>query len=78
MRGPVVVADTVLRHTHPVPSPETRMGMKGCGEVGTIGAPAAAMNAAVDALSSHGVRHLDMRASPPCVWAAIRGAAAAA
>jgi carbon-monoxide dehydrogenase large subunit len=57
--------------THATPSPETPMGVKGCGEVGTIGAPAAVMNAVVDALAGHGVRHMDMPASPSRVWAAI-------
>jgi carbon-monoxide dehydrogenase large subunit len=64
--------------THPVPSTETPMGVKGCGEVGSIGAPAAVINAVVDALADHGVRHIDMPASPPRIWAALKGAAAAA
>jgi carbon-monoxide dehydrogenase large subunit len=29
------------------------------------------MNAVVDALAGHGVRHMDMPASPARVWAAI-------
>jgi carbon-monoxide dehydrogenase large subunit len=57
--------------THATPSTDTPMGVKGCGEVGTIGAPAAVMNAVVDALEGHGVRHMDMPASPARVWAAI-------
>jgi xanthine dehydrogenase molybdopterin-binding subunit B len=39
--------------THSTPSVHTPMGVKGCGEVGTIGSPAAVTNAVVDALS-HG------------------------
>jgi carbon-monoxide dehydrogenase large subunit len=62
--------------THPVPSTETPMGVKGCGEVGSIGAPAAVINAVVDALAPYGIRHIDMPASPERVWAAIRAAAA--
>jgi carbon-monoxide dehydrogenase large subunit len=61
--------------THSTPSSDTPMGVKGCGEVGTIGAPAAVMNAVVDALSGLGVKHMDMPASPSRVWAAIRAAA---
>jgi carbon-monoxide dehydrogenase large subunit len=45
--------------------------VKGCGEVGTTGAPAAVMNAVVDALAGHGIQHMDMPASPGRVWAAI-------
>ena len=40
------------------------MGVKGCGEVGTIGSPAAVANAVVDALSHLGVNHVDMPATP--------------
>jgi len=62
--------------THATPSTDTPMGVKGCGEVGTIGAPAAVINAVVDALSGFGVKHLDMPASPARVWAAIAAARA--
>jgi hypothetical protein len=37
--------------THSTSCAHTPMGVKGCGEVGTIGSPAAVMNAVVDALS---------------------------
>jgi carbon-monoxide dehydrogenase large subunit len=47
------------------------LGMKGCGEAGSVGSIAAAMNAVSDALAPLGVRHLDMPASPQRVWAAI-------
>ena len=40
------------------------LGVKGCGEAGAIGAPAAITNAIVDALKPLGVRHLDMPATP--------------
>ena len=40
------------------------LGVKGCGELGTIGAPATVINAVVDALSHLGVTHVDMPASP--------------
>jgi len=50
------------------------LGAKGCGEAGAIGAPAALMNAVMDALAPRGVRHLDMPASPHRVWSALRHA----
>jgi carbon-monoxide dehydrogenase large subunit len=34
------------------------------------------MNAVVDALSAHGIRHFDMPATPPRVWQAIQEAKA--
>jgi carbon-monoxide dehydrogenase large subunit len=49
-------------------------GVKGCGEVGAIGSPAAVMNAVVDALKPYGITHLDMPATPERVWRAIQGA----
>ncbi|HEY0437837.1 MAG TPA: xanthine dehydrogenase family protein molybdopterin-binding subunit, partial [Phenylobacterium sp.] len=47
------------------------LGVKGCGEVGAIGSPPAVINAVVDALKDYGVRHIDMPASPPKIWAII-------
>jgi aerobic carbon-monoxide dehydrogenase large subunit len=48
------------------------LGVKGCGEVGTIASPAAMMNAVVDALSSYGITHLDMPATSQRIWDAIQ------
>jgi carbon-monoxide dehydrogenase large subunit len=48
------------------------LGVKGCGEAGAIGAPAAITNALVDALKPLGVRHLDMPATPEKVWRIIQ------
>ena len=48
------------------------LGVKGCGEAGAIGAPAAITNALVDALKPLGVRHLDMPATPEKLWRIIR------
>ncbi len=48
------------------------LGVKGCGEAGAIGAPAALTNALVDALKPHGVRHLDMPATPEKLWRVMR------
>jgi carbon-monoxide dehydrogenase large subunit len=47
------------------------LGAKGCGEAGTIGAPAAVMNAVADALAPLGIAHIDMPATPERVWRAI-------
>ena len=48
------------------------LGSKGCGEAGTIGSPPAVINAIVDALRDHGVRHLDMPASPQRIWSILQ------
>ncbi|PPQ25916.1 xanthine dehydrogenase family protein molybdopterin-binding subunit [Rhodopila globiformis] len=50
------------------------LGSKGCGEVGAIGSPPAVINAVVDALKDHGVRHLDMPATAPKLWSIIQAA----
>jgi aerobic carbon-monoxide dehydrogenase large subunit len=60
--------------TKVTPCTHNPLGAKGCGEAGAIGAPAAMMNAVMDALSGVGVTHLDMPASPQRVWSAIRQA----
>ncbi|WP_170337562.1 xanthine dehydrogenase family protein molybdopterin-binding subunit [Ruegeria arenilitoris] len=52
----------------PVPSTANPMGMKGCGEAGTVGALAAVANAVQDALWDHGVRQADMPFTPVKVW----------
>ncbi|PWC55556.1 xanthine dehydrogenase family protein molybdopterin-binding subunit [Azospirillum sp. TSO22-1] len=53
------------------PCTHNPLGVKGCGEAGTIGAAAAVMNAVIDALAEHGVTHLDMPATPEKVWRAL-------
>ena len=62
--------------TKVTPCTHNPLGAKGCGEAGAIGAPAALMNAVLDALSSAGVKRLDMPASPHRVWQAIQEAQA--
>ena len=57
--------------TKVTPCTHNPLGAKGCGEAGAIGAPAALMNAVMDALAPLGVKHLDMPASPARVWKAI-------
>lgn len=60
--------------TEPVPSTANPMGMKGCGEAGTVGAMAALANAVQDALWDRGVRQADMPFTPQRVWAMLRDA----
>jgi carbon-monoxide dehydrogenase large subunit len=54
--------------SEPVPSTANLMGMKGCGEAGTVGAMAAISNAVQDALWDQGVRQADMPFTPHRVW----------
>ena len=56
------------------PTPLNPLGAKGIGESATVGSTPAVVNAAVDALSHLGVRHLDPPLSPEKVWRAIREA----
>ena len=60
--------------SHPVPATTNPLGAKGCGEAGCAGSMTSVMNAVVDALSELGIRHFDMPASAPRVWAAIQEA----
>jgi aerobic carbon-monoxide dehydrogenase large subunit len=60
--------------SHPVPATTNVLGVKGCGEAGCAGSLPAVMNAVIDALSSYGVRHIDMPATPERVWQALRDA----
>ena len=64
----------VAFHAEPVPSTANAIGMKGCGEAGTVGALAAVTNAALDALWDAGVRHVDMPLTPLRVWSWLQAA----
>ena len=59
-----------------IPCKTNPIGVKAVGEAGTIGAPAAVMNAVMDALRPEGVEHLDMPATPLKVWQALQQARA--
>jgi aerobic carbon-monoxide dehydrogenase large subunit len=59
---------------HTVPTKMNPLGAKGAGEAGTVGALPAVMNAALDALSPLGIRHIEMPLTPEKVWRAIRAA----
>jgi carbon-monoxide dehydrogenase large subunit len=48
------------------------MGMKGCGEAGTVGALAAVSNAVIDALWDVGVRKVEMPFTPHRIWQAMQ------
>ncbi len=59
-----------------VPCRITPTGAKAVGEAGPTAAPAAVINAIVDALAPLGVRHIDMPATPEAVFRAIAAARA--
>ncbi len=56
------------------PAPFNPLGAKGIGEAGTIGAPPAILNAAIDALQPLGVEDLQMPLTSETIWQAIRSA----
>jgi carbon-monoxide dehydrogenase large subunit len=60
--------------SNPVPTKTNPLGVKGAGEAGCVGAMPAVANALVDALSSLGVRHIEMPATPERLWRAIKEA----
>jgi len=60
--------------TRAVPTAVNPLGVKGVGEAGTVGSLVATINAICDALSSLGIRHVEMPATPARVWAAIQEA----
>lgn len=60
---------------HEVPCTTNPLGVKGCGEAGTIGALPAITLAALDAVAARGVAHLDMPLTPESVWRALQAAA---
>jgi carbon-monoxide dehydrogenase large subunit len=55
-----------------VPTKTNLLGTKGGSEAGNVGAPAAIVNAIVDALSSLGVYDIALPATPERIWNAIR------
>ena len=54
-----------------VPAPNNFLGVKGGGEGGTTAAPAAIINAIVDALDDFEIDHIDMPATPEKIWRII-------
>lgn len=57
-------------------NPSNPIGVKGSGESGCIGAPAAVANAVIDALWHFGIREIPMPITPRKVWHAIHEAKA--
>jgi len=55
-------------HDQPVPTQTNPLGMKGCGEAGTVGALGAISNAVRDALAPAGVARVDMPFTPQRIW----------
>jgi carbon-monoxide dehydrogenase large subunit len=53
------------------PCTHNPLGAKGCGEAGTIAAPAAIVGAVLDALRPLGVTDIGMPLTPARVWQAI-------
>ena len=64
--------------TEAVPSLYNPMGMKGCGEAGTVGALAAIANAVTDAVSTAGGEDIQMPYTAERVWRALNRAKMAA
>jgi carbon-monoxide dehydrogenase large subunit len=54
------------------PCPNNPLGAKGIGESGAVGAPAAVVNAIVDALAPFGVEHLDMPVTSEKIWRVLQ------
>src|SRR6266545_178099 len=73
----VITADVLPRYRlREIESPASgnELGVKGVGEAGTVGTPAAILNAVIDALAHLGVRHLELPATPERVLRAILNA----
>ena len=56
------------------PCTHNPLGAKGCGEAGAIAAPAAAVNAVLDALHPVGVHEIEMPLTQDQIWRVIRNA----
>jgi carbon-monoxide dehydrogenase large subunit len=63
--------------TNEVPCKTNPLGVKGCGEAGTVGAAPALVNAVINALKPYGVTHIDMPLTPLKLWSITKGRAAA-
>ncbi|MEJ6393936.1 xanthine dehydrogenase family protein molybdopterin-binding subunit [Gymnodinialimonas sp. 2305UL16-5] len=68
----------VAFYTEEIPSTANPLGMKGCGEAGTVGALGAVANAVQDALWPVGIRQVDMPFTPSRVWQMLEDARAIA
>lgn len=68
---------TMSFKTNEVPCKTNPLGVKGCGEAGTVGAAPAFVNAVVNALAPYGIDHIDMPTTPLKIWQITKGKAAA-
>jgi aerobic carbon-monoxide dehydrogenase large subunit len=66
----------IVSGSRPVPTKLNPLGVKGGSEPGNVGAPAAIINAVVDALSDYHVTDVPMPATPERIWRMIRSARA--
>ena len=57
-----------------IPCTTNLLGVKGCGELGTIGSVPAVVHAVLDALRERDVRHLEMPLTQEKVWRALQSA----
>ncbi len=64
----------IVSSTRPVPTKLNPLGVKGGSEPGNVGAPAAIINAIVDALSSYKVTDVPMPATSERIWHLIHAA----
>jgi carbon-monoxide dehydrogenase large subunit len=69
---------TLKVSTHNTMCTHNPLGVKGVGEVGAIGSPAAIMNAVHNAVARLGIGHVEMPATPERVWRALNSAPKAA
>lgn len=67
------VPEIVTDHTV-TPSPYNELGVKGAGESGATGSPAAIANAVADALAPLGIEHVDLPVTPESLWQQIEDA----
>jgi len=58
-----------------IPCKTNLLGVKGCGELGTIGSVPAVVHAVLDALRDRNVAHLEMPLTPEKVWRALHATA---
>jgi aerobic carbon-monoxide dehydrogenase large subunit len=73
--GPTEVPDIRVLHME-TPSPYTEFGIKGLGEGGAVGPPAAIVSAVNDALRAIGAEVHDLPLTPECILAALDAARA--
>jgi len=77
-RADIVSAMFRMEMDESTPCKNNPLGVKGVGELGTIGATPAVVNAVADALARHGLAdrtpHLDMPLTPDRVWRLMQAA----